>query len=88
MSTVGYHAHNPAYPSLIIIEPPMITSKMLEEVQQTLAMWLEHLVESVKAKRDIWATRDAAREWHLKRSPWKNWDRRIFDLFIVSAPYS
>ena len=41
------------------------------------------LVRQISGRRRVWKSRVDARDWLVKRPPWKAWDRRILELFIV-----
>ena len=42
-------------------------------------------IEIAKGRKDIWPSRAAAREWFAKRLPWRRWDPRVLDLYVVCA---
>lgn len=45
--------------------------------------------EMTKTRKDIWPSREAARQWLAKRIPCKLWDPRILQLYVVrcNPPY-
>ena len=46
---------------------------------------VQMMEESAKTRKDVWPSREAAHEWFKKRYPWKKWDPRSLELFIVSG---
>ena len=43
-------------------------------------------VAGVVSRRDRWDTFDDVRAWLVRRYPYKTWDTRIIDLYIVWLP--
>ena len=44
---------------------------------------VELIMKAIAASRSTWPSRDAAREYFGKRPPWKFWDSRVLDLYVV-----
>ena len=40
-------------------------------------------VELAKTRKDIWPSREDAHQWLAKRLPYKTWDPRILQLYVV-----
>lgn len=34
-------------------------------------------------RRDIWDSAEAASKWMKSRVPWKTWDPRVFEIYVV-----
>ena len=62
----------------------MMTREILARLTANGKAW-DDLIEMAKARRDIWASRAAARQWMANRLPWKTWTPRAIDLFVVCA---
>ncbi len=84
LSTLGYKTGNLPYSSLILVEPPIMTRKVFARATKKGKAW-ELLVEMAKTRKDIWPSREAARDWMSKRLPWNCWTPRCLDLFVVSS---
>ena len=82
-ATLGYPLDRLPLSSLIMVEPPMMTPEIVKHGLETGSLPMIRAIEFAKTRRDIWSSREEAREWFAKRSPWKRWDKRVFDLFIV-----
>ena len=67
--------------SLILIEPVMLpppitaTDPRIEIGKKNVA--------GVLKRRDRWSNTDELRLWLSKRFPYKAWDRRIFEIYVV-----
>lgn len=44
---------------------------------------VEGMAEASKKKKDKWGSRADAKAWMARRMPWKAWDARALDLFVV-----
>ncbi|TFK86474.1 alpha/beta-hydrolase [Polyporus arcularius HHB13444] len=84
LSTLGYDTGNLPYSSLILVEPPIMTRKVFARATKKGKAW-ELLVEMAKTRKDIWPSREAARDWMSKRLPWNSWTPRCLDLFVEYA---
>lgn len=82
--TGGYPLDRLPLASMILVEPPMMTREGVERATEAGAV-LILAVDIAKMRKDIWPSRAAAREWFAKRVPWKRWDPRALDLYIVSS---
>ena len=60
----------------------MMTPEMLREAQEKRLPMLR-AIELAKTRQDIWSSKEEAREWFRRQFPWRRWDKRVFDLFIV-----
>lgn len=60
-----------------------MTRAMLNAVRFDKASPLTRAAEAVRMRKDIWPSRAAAREWLAKRFPYRRWDARVLDLFVV-----
>ncbi|PPQ68569.1 hypothetical protein CVT24_005581 [Panaeolus cyanescens] len=66
--------------SLILIDPAM-WSRSLGEKGFKSPMYQAY-ANSVLTRRDVWRSKEEAREWMRKREPGRGWDERVFDTFI------
>ena len=68
----------------MLIEPALITREVfnanLEEREGALKM----MNVAVSKRKDTWDSREEARAFFNKRFPWKMWDDRVRDLYVVS----
>ena len=81
----SYPLHRLPFFSLILVEPTMMTRNTMKEFSKNATMMVRS-VEAVKSKKDIWPSREAAREWMSHRSPWKRWDPRVLEVYLVRFP--
>lgn len=63
-----------------MIEPPAEIFAQLPVTKQKSLLFLE----ATKTRRDIWASKKEALEWLVVRRPWKAWDRRALEAYVVS----
>ena len=82
--TLGHALDRLPFSSMIVIEPPMMPPKMLKYAQEKRLPMLR-AIELAKTRQDIWSSREEAREWFGRQFPWRRWDKRVFNLFIVRA---
>ncbi|KAJ7320733.1 alpha/beta-hydrolase [Mycena albidolilacea] len=81
LSTISNSSEVLPYSSMILVEPTLMTKKILAEGFDQLSE-LTRIMDAVKKRRDIWESREIALVWFSKRLPWKRWDTRILDAFI------
>ncbi|KAI0063916.1 alpha/beta-hydrolase [Artomyces pyxidatus] len=84
LSTIGYPLWNLPYTSVIVIEPAMMPRSVYAGIFSEPTPWVT-VMEATKSRKDIWPTREAAREWFGKRLPWSRWHPRSLDLFVEKA---
>ena len=82
-ATLGYPLDRLPLSSLVMVEPPMMTPEIVKHGLETGSLPMIRAIEFAKTRRDIWSSREEAREWFAKQSPWKRWDKFAFDLFMV-----
>lgn len=82
LATSGYPPYRLPFSSLIMVDPPMMTQELLAKAK-TQNTPLLAAVEEAKMRKDIWPSRDAAREWFSKRLPYKLWTPEVLQLFVV-----
>ncbi|TCD61768.1 hypothetical protein EIP91_007970 [Steccherinum ochraceum] len=72
------------FSSMILVEPALMTRGVLKAFKATGdgSSVFQQLIDSANSRRDIWSSREAAREWFVKRAPWKTWDKRVLDSFV------
>lgn len=49
---------------------------------------MEGAVCATSIRRDRWASRDDARSWLSGRFPWRVWDNKVLDIYVVSNGFS
>lgn len=69
----------------ILIEPGMDTLRGLPSEKDT-RKWI-HRLNSVINRRDVWEDLPSLERWLRRQFPWKTWDQRVFDLYIVSPHF-
>jgi len=67
-------------PMLILVEPTLMTRQVLAEFTQSGAN-----SPFAPLERDMWPSREDARAWMSRRSPWKDWKSQVLDHFIEFA---
>ncbi|KAI1787359.1 Alpha/beta hydrolase family-domain-containing protein [Ganoderma leucocontextum] len=82
--TLGYALDRLPFSSMILIEPPMMTPEVLRHAQEKRLPMLR-AVELAKTRKDVWSSREEAREWFGRQFPWRRWDKRVFDFFVDHA---
>ena len=69
----------PSLRALILVEPvmlpPPISEKSLRKGDTNTA--------GVLARRELWEDHTALRAWLLQRYPWKIWDTRVLEVYLV-----
>lgn len=61
---------------------------MTSDLLATLSKFPQQLtkaIESTQKRKDVWASREEARNWMKEREPYNRWDPQVLDLFIVSS---
>ncbi len=74
----------PAYAGLVLIEPTMITEDVFRAHFDDRMATMEGAVCATSIRRDRWAGRDDARSWLSGRFPWRVWDNKVLDIYVVS----
>ena len=69
--------------SLILIEPVMVPPP-IGNPDPRIEIGKKN-VEGVLKRRDRWANMDELQTWLAKRYPYKIWDPRIIDIYLVRA---
>ena len=69
----------------ILIEPGMDTLRGLPSEKDT-RKWI-HRLNSVINRRDVWEDLPSLDRWLRQQFPWKTWDKRAFDLYLVSLHF-
>ena len=67
---------------MILIEPVMVTPPIIDDDPRILRG--ETNVAAVLARQEIWPSRAALLQMMKKRYPWKIWDERIFEAYLVN----
>ncbi|KAL7282102.1 hypothetical protein ACG7TL_003571 [Trametes sanguinea] len=83
-SNSGYPTESLPYTTLVLVEPTMMTRKILEHALDEGTVLLR-AIEVARKRKDVWPSREAARQWFAKRVPWSRWHPRILDLYIEHA---
>jgi hypothetical protein len=73
------------YSAIILLEPPLIDRQVFEEHREERFKQVEQLRKAIAKSRNAWPSKEAAREYFSCRSPWKSWDRRALDIYVVRS---
>lgn len=74
-----YHQETHRVPNqVILIEPPAELFRSFPAKKHNA----EHLFQLTKERRDVWESKESAKEWFAKRIPWKLWDSRALDAYV------
>ncbi len=68
--------------AIILVEPVMVTPPIADN--DTRITKGETNVAGVLSRRHAWSSRAALLDMMKKRYPWKIWDERIFEAYLVS----
>lgn len=76
----------PVYPivGIIFFEPVHLLQPVLPNDSRIARGLLN--VKGVQARRETFESSDDARQWTRKRMPWKTWDQRMFNSYMVCSP--
>ncbi|KAJ6511533.1 alpha/beta-hydrolase [Mycena vitilis] len=90
LTTSGMDLNKLPYPMMILVEPPMMTREVMAKASKLTGprsphAQLEMVMTAVGSKRDIWPTREDARQWMSRRPPWNNWKAEVLDHFVEFA---
>ncbi|KAJ6511479.1 alpha/beta-hydrolase [Mycena vitilis] len=90
LTTCGMDLNKLPYPMMILVEPPMMTREVLAEASKLTGPNSPHaqmdmVIATVGKKRDIWPTREDARQWMSRRHPWKIWKPEVLNRFVEFA---
>ena len=80
---LGYPHHKLPCTSVVLVEPPMMTREIHERFVES-GVNLMRAMEGIKRRKDIWDARAAAHEWLAQRVPWRAWDARVLQAYVVS----
>lgn len=79
LTSMYHQENNKAADLCIMIEPPSEAFGPLPITKQNSILFLE----VTKNRRDIWPSKKEALEWFAARRPWKTWDRRALEAYVV-----
>lgn len=82
-STTFFAVIDIPYERIIIAEPCMSDREMYNAHIQERETQLAGMIRAISARRNEWASHQAAYEWFMKRKPWKDWDPRIVRILAV-----
>lgn len=80
---MGYDVNQLPFSSMILVDPPMMTPEFLANAMKVPNTPLLAAIDLAKSRVDVWPSRDAARKWLSKRLPYKLWDSRVLQLYVV-----
>lgn len=74
-----------SYKAAIFIESSICDPKVFESHREK--QWPKNLAmaQAITKRRSSWLSRDEARAFFRNRLPWKTWDPRELDLFVVRS---
>ena len=68
---------------MILVEPAMMTREIFAVAFAEPTLY-KQVIQMTRERKDIWPSRDVALKWFSQRNPWRQWDRRVLLLFVVS----
>ncbi|KAI9058368.1 alpha/beta-hydrolase [Trametes sanguinea] len=69
------------YKAIIIMEPSTLTRE--SSTQGDIHVEMRVLRGIIEKRRNTWKSREEARQYFQARLPWKKWDPRSFELFLI-----
>lgn len=72
---------------MILIEPGMLSREIWDVVFKEPTVF-NKVMEMTKRGKSNWPSKEAAKQWFSKRTPWKTWDAKAFNLMMVSPAYN
>ncbi|KAL7279412.1 hypothetical protein ACG7TL_007254 [Trametes sanguinea] len=75
----------PPYEAVIMVEPSLISPECFKEHFDYQDGLLKATSQGVLKRRDVWRSREQAKKYFQKRSPWDSWDSRVLDLYVRHA---
>ena len=71
---------------IILVEPALIDRHVYQANLEDRLQSADFVMKAVEVAEDTWPSRRAAKEFLALNSPFKYWDRRILDIFVVCSP--
>ena len=70
---------------MILVEPTMMTRAGFARFIESDAgsVLLRRAEEAAKTRKDTWPSRADAHAWLARRAPWKHWDARVLQDYVV-----
>lgn len=81
-STTAYASKVP-YTTIILVEPALIDRQTYNAHFEDREGQISQVMKSVIKSRATWESQDEALTWLRKRYPWKAWESRVVELFVV-----
>lgn len=67
--------------AVILFEPVYVIPPLVDKDERISRSALN--VRGVKMRKDRFPSREDAAKWARKRMPWKTWDERMFNCYMV-----
>ena len=77
--------HELPYAAMILIEPTMVTRELFNAQLDDRMAYMDFVVATTYARRDIWPSNEHAFEYFKTRLPWKFWNPRVLRLLAVNS---
>ena len=68
---------------MLLVEPPMIDRHVFQANLKDRQRQLKFVTAAVSKSRASWPDKRTALEYFAKRPPYRAWDRRVLELYIV-----
>ena len=83
LSTIADGVPSVNFEAIVLIEPALITREVYNANLAEREGALKLMNKAISKRRDLWDSREAARDYFEQRFPWMMWDPRVRELFIV-----
>lgn len=84
LSMKNFPVSKPPYIAVFLVEPTIMSQELFDAHAKERQDFGEVTMKVTLNRVDSWPTREAAASYLRKRLPWKSWDSRVFDIYIVS----
>ncbi|KAI0656485.1 alpha/beta-hydrolase [Cubamyces menziesii] len=82
LSTIADGVPSVNFEAIVLIEPALITREVYNANLAEREGALKLMNKAISKRRDLWDSREAARDYFEQRFPWMMWDPRVRELFI------
>lgn len=73
------------YAAMLLLEPPMIDRDVFQANLKDRQRQLKLVTAAVIKSRASWPDKPSALDYFAKRPPWRSWDRRVLELYVVRS---
>lgn len=70
--------------AVFLVEPVLISRELFKVHAQEREDSARNSMKYTLERRDQWPSREAAAAYLRRRLPWKSWDMRVFERYMVS----